>query len=426
VNSLNDPIAQSLNDKMDAELIAVGSELLTPYRQDTNSLYLTEKLNSLGIEVRFKTIVGDDRERLAEVLRTAISRSDLIILVGGLGPTEDDINREVAADVLGRPLHEVPEVREQIEKRFARVGRAMSENNLRQTMVPEGGVWLENKIGTAPGIWLQHNETIVILLPGPPKELEAMFESACLPRLAPLAGGQKLHSRVYKVVGLPESEVDHLIAPLYKEYQNPVTTILATPGGIEVHLRARASSDEEAETLLSELGDKIELALGDHVYATHGETMEEVVGMYLVMKQKTLAVAESCTGGLLSERLTRVPGSSNFFLGGAVCYSNELKTKFCGISEALLKENGAVSKIVAQAMAEGIRKRAGASIGIGITGIAGPGGGTPEKPVGLVYISLADEKGTQVREFRFPGDRERVRHWATQAALEVIRRRVRE
>lgn len=410
---------------MDAELIAVGSELLTPYRQDTNSLYLTQKLNSLGIEVRFKTIVGDDRERLAEVLRTAISRSDLIILVGGLGPTEDDINREVVADVLGRPLHEVPEVREQIEKRFARVGRAMSENNLRQTMVPEGGVWLENKIGTAPGIWLQHNETIVILLPGPPKELEAMFESACLPRLAPLAGGQKLHSRVYKVVGLPESEVDHLIAPLYKEYQNPVTTILATPGGIEVHLRARASSDEEAETLLSELGDKIELALGDHVYATHGESMEEVVGMYLVMKQKTLAVAESCTGGLLSERLTRVPGSSNFFLGGAVCYSNELKTKFCGVSETILKANGAVSKIVAQAMAEGIRKRAGASIGIGITGIAGPGGGTPEKPAGLVYISLADEKGTQVREFRFPGDRERVRHWATQAALEVIRRRVR-
>ena len=289
------------NDPMDAELIAVGSELLTPFRQDTNSLYLTDRLNSLGIEVRFKTIVGDHRERLAEVFRSAISRSELIILIGGLGPTEDDINREVVADVLGHPLHEVPEIRQQIEKRFARIGRTMSENNLRQAMVPEGGTWLENKMGTAPGIWLQHNGTIVILLPGPPKELEAMFESTCLARLAPLAGGQKIHGRTYKVVGLPESEVDQRIAPVYKEYQNPVTTILATPGGIEVRLRARAASDEEAEALLSELGDKIELALGDHVYATHGETMEEVVGMYLVMKQKTVAVAESCTGGLLSE-----------------------------------------------------------------------------------------------------------------------------
>lgn len=410
---------------MDAELIAVGSELLTPFRQDTNSLYLTGKLNELGIEVRFKTIVGDDRERLTEVLRTAISRSELIILIGGLGPTEDDINRDVVADVLGRPLHEVPEIREQIEKRFAKVGRAMSENNVRQALVPDGAVWLENKNGTAPGIWLEHDGSIVILLPGPPKELEAIFESGCLARLSPLAGGQKLHSRVYKVVGLPESEVDHRIAPLYKEYQNAVTTILATPGGIEVHLCAKSASEEEAEALLAELGDKIELALGDHVYSTHGESMEEVVGMYLVMKQKTVAVAESCTGGLLSERLTRTPGSSSFFLGGVVCYSNELKTKFCGVPETLLKENGAVSKIVAQAMAEGIRRRAGASIGLGITGIAGPGGGSTEKPVGLVYISLADEKGTQIREFRFPGDRERIRYWASHAALELIRRRVR-
>jgi len=411
---------------MDAELIAVGSELLTPFRQDTNSLYLTEKLNSLGIEVRFKTIVGDDRERLAEAFRTAISRSELIILIGGLGPTEDDINREVVADVLGRPLHEVAEVREQIEKRFTRIGRTMAPNNLRQALVPEGGIWLENRIGTAPGIWIQHNGTVVILLPGPPRELETIFESGCLERLAPLSGKQKIHARVYKVIGLPESEVDHRIAPIYKPYQNPVTTILAAPGGIEVHLRARSASDEEAEALLSELGDKIEVALGDHVYAMHGETLEEVVGMYLVMKQKTIATAESCTGGLLSERLTRIPGSSNFFVGGVVCYSNELKTRFCGVPEKILNENGAVSKIVAQAMAEGIRARSGASIGIGITGIAGPGGGTPEKPVGLVFISIADEKGTQVREFRFPGERERVRHWSTQAALEIIRRRVRD
>jgi nicotinamide-nucleotide amidase len=410
---------------MDAEIIAVGSELLTPFRLDTNSLYLTDKLNGLGIEVRYKTVVGDHREHLAGAFRAAIGRSNLIILTGGLGPTEDDINREVVAEVLGRPLREVPEILEQIKKRFARIGRAMSENNIRQAMVPEGAGWLENKNGTAPGLWMEHEGAIVILLPGPPQELEAMFESACLPRLAPLAGGLLIHSRVYKVIGLPESEVDQRIAHIYKDYQNPATTLLATPGGIEIHLRARAPSKEEAETSLRELGDKIELALGDHIYSTHGETMEEIVGMYLVMKRRTVAVAESCTGGLLSERLTRTPGSSNFFLGGVVCYSNELKIKLCGVPEVLLEQNGAVSKPVAQALAEGIRKRSSASIGLGITGVAGPSGGSPEKPVGLVYISLADERGTQIREFRFPGNRERIRHWASQAALEMIRRRVR-
>lgn len=410
---------------MDAEIIAVGSELLTPFRLDTNSLYLTDQLNSLGIEVRYKTVVGDHRDRLAGAFHAAIERSELIILTGGLGPTEDDINREVMAEVLERPLREVPEILEQIRKRFARVGRTMSENNIRQAMVPEGAQWLENKNGTAPGLWMEHHGTIVILLPGPPQELEAMFESACLPRLIPLAGEQRISSRVYKVVGLPESEVDQRIAHIYKEYQNPLTTILATPGGIEVHLRARAPSKEEGETSLRELGDKIELALGDHIYSTHGESMEEIVGMYLVMKRKTVAVAESCTGGLLSERLTRTPGSSNFFLGGVVCYSNELKIKLCGVPQVLLEQNGAVSKPVAQALAEGIRKRSGASIGLGITGIAGPGGGSPEKPVGLVYISLADDRGTQIREFRFPGQREKIRHWASQAALEMIRRRVR-
>ncbi|MHB8655323.1 MAG: competence/damage-inducible protein A [Terriglobia bacterium] len=410
---------------MDAEIIAVGSELLTPFRLDTNSLYLTDKLNNLGIEVRYKTVVGDHREHLAGALRAALGRSNLIILTGGLGPTEDDINREVVSDVLRRPLRETPEILERIKKRFARIGRAMSENNIRQAMVPDGAEWLENKNGTAPGLWMEHEGTIVILLPGPPYELEAMFESACLPRLAPLAGGEHIHSRVYKVVGLPESEVDQRIAPIYKDYQNPVTTILATPGGIEIHLRARAPGQEEAETSLRELGDKIELALGDHIYSTHGESMEEIVGMYLVMRRKTVAVAESCTGGLLSERLTRTPGSSNFFLGGVVCYSNELKIKLCGVPEVLLEQNGAVSKPVAQALAEGIRKRSSSTIGLGITGIAGPGGGSPEKPVGLVYISLADERGTQIREFRFPGNRERIRNWASQAALEMIRRRVR-
>ena len=409
---------------MDAEIIAVGSELLTPFRLDTNSLYLTEKLNALGIEVRLKTVVGDDRERLARVLRAALDRSNLIILTGGLGPTEDDVNREVVAEALARPLREVAAVRKSLEERFARLGRAMSPNNARQALVPEGAEWLENKKGTAPGLWIEEDGVHILLLPGPPHELEAMFESACLPRLARLSTGERLSSRVYKVVGLPESEVDQRIAPIYKAYVNPTTTILAVAGAIEIHLRARAANEDEAQALLTELGDKIELALGDHVFSTRGESLEQIVAMYLNMKQKSVAVAESCTGGLLSERLTRVPGSSGYFLGGVVCYSNDLKTKLAGVPPALLETHGAVSKPVAQALAEGIRNRSGADIGIGITGVAGPSGGTPEKPVGLVYISLADERGTQVREFRFPGDRDRIRHWATQAALELIRRRM--
>ncbi|PYV30979.1 MAG: competence/damage-inducible protein A [Acidobacteria bacterium] len=410
---------------MDAEIIAVGSELLTPHHTDTNSLFLTDKLNQVGIEVRLKTIVGDDRERLASVFRAALGRSKLIILTGGLGPTEDDLNREVVAQVLALPLREVPEIRLRLERVFKRLGRTMSENNLRQAQIPEGAVGLENQNGTAPGIWIEHEGVIVLLLPGPPRELEPMFESACLPRLISLAVGDRIRTRVLKVVGLPESEVDQRIAPIYKPYANPATTILAVSGSIEVHLRAHAASEEAADALLAELADKIELDLGDHVFSAHGETLEEVVGMFLGMKEKTLAVAESCTGGLLAERLTRAPGSSNFFLGGALCYSDALKTRLAGVAPKLLEEHGAVSKPVARAMAEGIRKNTGAAIGVGITGIAGPDGGTPEKPVGLVFVSLADERGTQVREFRFPGDRARVRLWATQAALEIIRRRVR-
>jgi competence/damage-inducible protein CinA-like protein len=410
---------------MDAEIIAVGSELLTPYRLDTNSLFLTDKLNSLGIEVRFKTVVGDDRGRLAELFRAALARSQLVILTGGLGPTEDDITREVVAAVLGRPLREVEEIRRSIEERLARLGRTLSPNNLRQALVPQGADWLENLNGTAPGLWMEQDGSIAILLPGPPRELETVFNTACLPRLERIATGQRLRSRVYKVVGLPESELDQRIAPIYRPYENPTTTILAVAGAIEVHLRARAGSDEEAEALLAELGDKIEVALGDHVFSTQGETLEQVVGMYLVMRQKTVATAESCTAGLLSERLTRVPGSSDYFLGGAVVYSNELKTRLVGVPAELIAEHGAVSKPVAQALADGIRLRTGASFGVGITGIAGPVGGTPAKPVGLVFVALADERGTQVREFRFPGDRDRIRFWATQAALEMIRRRVR-
>ncbi|MGH9406836.1 MAG: competence/damage-inducible protein A [Terriglobia bacterium] len=411
---------------MDAEIIAVGSEMLTAHGQDTNSLYLTGKLNSLGIEVRFKTIVGDNRDRLANVVEVALKRSVLIILTGGLGPTEDDITREVVAEVTARALRENAEVRDRIENRFRRLGRAMPPNNLRQALVPEGAEWIENPNGSAPGIWLEHGDATAILLPGPPWELESMFDASCMPRLARYAGPERIRTRVYKVIGMPESEVDRRIAPLYAALTNPVTTVLAKPGVIEIHLRARAATDEEAEALLTDLGDRIELALGDAVFSTRGETLEEVVGMYLVMKRLTIAVAESCTGGLLSQRLTATPGSSNYFLGGVVCYSNQLKTSFMGVPAEVIEEQGAVSKQVAKGLSEGVRRRVEASIGIGITGVAGPGGGTPEKPVGLVFIGMADQRGTTVKEFRFPGNRERIRYWASQMALEMIRRRVRD
>jgi nicotinamide-nucleotide amidase len=302
----------------------------------------------------------------------------------------------------------------------------MPANNLRQTLVPEGAEWLANERGTAPGLWIEQRGCILVLLPGPPWELEAMFEAACVPRLAARSSGRRLRTRIYKVVGLPESEVDRRIAPAYQQYKNPETTILSVAGTIEVHLRAHGASEAEADKLLAELGDKIELALGDHIFSTGGESLEEVVGMYLVMKQKTVAVAESCTGGLVAERLTRVPGSSNFFLGGVVAYSNDLKTRLVGVPAELIAVEGAVSKPVAQALAEGVRRRTGASIGVSISGVAGPGGGTVEKPVGLVFIALSDDRSTEVRRFQFPGDRERVRTWASVVALEMIRRRVRD
>lgn len=411
---------------MDAEIVAVGSEMLTASGIDTNSLYLTSKLNSLGIEVRYKTIVGDDRDRLAGVIRTSLRRSGITILTGGLGPTEDDLTLSVFAEVVERPLRENSEIRKRIEERFVRLGRAMPPNNLRMALVPEGADCLDNPVGSAPGIWFESGGVVSVLLPGPPAELKAIFEASCMARIERLGARECIATRVYKVIGLPESEVDHRVAPIYKAYSNPVTTILAKPGEVELHLRARTAGNAQSQALLAELGDKIELALGDHVYSTRGETLEEVVGMYLVMRQATVAVAESCTGGLLSQRLTSTPGSSNYFLGGAVCYSNALKTRLAGVPPAAIEQHGAVSKEVARYLSEGIRKRTEASLGIGITGVAGPGGGTPEKPVGLVFIGIADARGTAVRAFRFPGTRERVRHWASQMALEMIRRRVRD
>jgi nicotinamide-nucleotide amidase len=407
---------------MQAEIIAVGSELLTPDRIDTNSLFLTQRLNHLGIAVARKTVVGDQHDHVRDAFRSALDRCDLVVSSGGLGPTLDDLTREAVAELLSRKLLLNSSVLQNIEARFRRLGRSMPEVNKRQAMVPEGADLLENSRGTAPGLWLESAGRIVVLLPGPPHELKAMFTEKVEPRLERLAGATRLFYREMRTAGLTESEVEQRTAPIYTQYADVQTTILAAPGEIQIHLRDWSSNHAEAERVLDEMVERITFALGENVFTSNGQTLEEIVARELALHQATVATAESCTGGLLAERLTRVPGSSSYFLGGVVCYSNDLKTAWTDVPAELIESKGAVSPEVAQALAQGIRRRIGATLGIGITGIAGPSGGSPEKPVGLVYIALADANGSRDRALRFPGDRERIRWHASQAALDLLRR----
>jgi nicotinamide-nucleotide amidase len=413
---------------VNAEIIAIGSELLTPFRQDTNSLYLTEKLNQLGVEVVTKTIVGDSHTRLVSVAQHALFRSDLIIFMGGLGPTEDDLTRESVAEALGLELRRDEEILEKLKQRFAARGYKLTPNNFQQADVIAGAFVLPNPNGTAPGQWItgryEGRERLIILLPGPPFELRAMFDTQCFERLRAKLPPAYIATRVLKVAMLGESLVDSRVAPIYKRYTDVQTTILAGAGDIQFNLFTRADSMEAAQQRVDDLAGEIEDELGDVLYASKGESLEQIVGYYLQMRSSTLAVAESCTGGLLADRITSVSGSSRYFLGGAVVYSNELKTAFADVPKSLLAQHGAVSREVAVALAEGIRKRCKATLGVGITGVAGPGGGTEEKPVGRVYHALASDGETQVEERNFPGDRKRVRWFASQMALDMVRRKL--
>ena len=413
---------------MNAEIIAIGSELLTPYRQDTNSLYLTEKLNQLGVEVVFKTVVGDNRRRLVSAARQALSRADILIFMGGLGPTEDDLTREAVAEALDLELHRDPEILAQLEKRFARRKMKMSPNNEKQADILFGATVLPNANGTAPGQWLSgkydSKEKIIMLLPGPPHELKALFEEQCLERLRAKLPEQFIATRTLKVAMMPESQCDARVAPIYKRYPDIQTTILAGAGEIQLHLRTRADSLEAAQQRVDKLAGEIEDELDDSVFSSNGESLEQIVSYFLQMRNLTLAVAESCTGGMLAERITSISGSSRYFVGGAIVYSNELKTQFSGVPADLIAKHGAVSGEVAIAMAEGIRERCHANLGLAVTGVAGPTGGTDEKPVGLVFHALAGDGKTDVVERSFPGDRKRIRWFATQQALDMVRRRL--
>jgi nicotinamide-nucleotide amidase len=413
---------------MISEIIAIGSELLTPYRQDTNSLFLTERLNEIGVTVSFKTIVGDRKDHLVGAIRMAMSRADIVMIMGGLGPTEDDLTRPAVAEALGVGLKRDADLVAQLYKRFASRRVTMSANNTQQADVIDGAVILDNEKGTAPGQWLDtvfgEHRKILALLPGPPHEMKAMYEAQVLPRLKEALPEQYIAKRTLKAAMIGESACDARIAPIYKRYTDVETTILAHAGDIQLNLICQKRTPGVAQQRVDELASKIEEELDTIVYSSQGESLEQIVLYYLGMRGQTLATAESCTGGLVAQRLTSIPGSSRSFLGGVVVYSNELKTSLAGVPAPLILQHGAVSAEVAKSLAEGIRRRTGASYGVSITGIAGPGGGTEEKPVGLVYVAVADEKETEVVEKNLVGDRDRVRHWASQQALDLVRRRL--
>ncbi|MGP8174629.1 MAG: competence/damage-inducible protein A [Terracidiphilus sp.] len=413
---------------MKSEIIAVGSEMLTPFRQDTNSIYLTEKLNEIGVTVTFKTIVGDRRKDLVSAIRSALGRIDILVLMGGLGPTEDDLTREAVAEALSLTLRRDATLVAALHARAATMRITLSDNNLKQADVLEGATILPNPQGSASGQWLDITfagyRKLILLLPGPPHECCPLFDAECLPRLRAILPPGSIARRTLKAAMIPESQADKFLAPIYTPYTDVETTILSHAGDIQITLLCSKPSLDAAQQRVDELAGRMEEALEDWLYSSSGESLEQIVLYFLGLRQSTLAVAESCTGGMIAQRITSVPGSSRSFLGGAVVYSDEMKTALVGIPPDLIFDYGAVSKEVAEALAIGIRRRTGATLGLGVTGIAGPAGGTESKPVGLVYIALSDAQKTESIERRFRGDRERIRQWTTQQALDLIRRRL--
>ena len=411
-----------------AAIVAVGSEMLTPSKVDTNSLHITEELNRLGVDVIAKAVVGDSRDELAHIISSLLERVDLLILCGGLGPTDDDVTREAVALALNRPLAEDEAITARLRERFKARGFAMPmpETNRRQAMVPAGAAVIENTKGSAPGLWIDHDASSVVLLPGPPREMKPMLAALIEGRLRDRSPGEPLVRRVIRIAGRIESDVDQLLQPLYREWAAAApaiaATILAQPGAIELHLSAQASSQDVVDRALESAVQRVVETIGADIYSTDGRKLEQVVGDLLVAKGLRVAAAESCTGGLITSRLTDVPGSSRYVDQSVITYSNEAKTELLGVPSDVLKAHGAVSEPVALAMAEGIRVRAGAGVGVGVTGIAGPTGGTPEKPVGMVVAAVVTASERRCRTFRFFGDREQVKFQASQSALDMVRR----
>lgn len=406
-----------------AEILAIGSELLTPQRIDTNSLLVTEQLNLLGVEVIAKHVIGDDRERLTQAIRDCVSRSHVVILIGGLGPTEDDVTRDAVAAALGVELKLSLEQESALISRFRQINRPMAKNNLRQAYLLEGAEAMPNPNGTAPGQFLSTDRGALALLPGPPREMKPMLVNELVPRLRHVIPPQVIKVRSFRITGIGESDLDTLIAPVYSKYTNPVTTVLSSPGDLFVSLRAQTETEQEADDLLRDVGGPIAELLGDKIYSTNpDEPLEAVIGCLLRKHHATVATAESCTGGLVAGRLTERGGSSDFFIGGYVTYSAAQKQQILGVPANLIQKHTAVSEPVAAAMAEGARRLSGATYALSTTGYAGPDGGTDYDPVGTVYLGIASPSETRVIRVRYGADRYRVRTLATQASLDLLRK----
>jgi nicotinamide-nucleotide amidase len=409
---------------MNAEILAVGSELLTASRIDTNSLWLTDQLNAIGVEVTAKSIVGDDRPRLTAMLLQSLERAEIVLITGGLGPTEDDVTRDAVAVAAGKPLVFQQDLCDEIAAFFTRLGRTMTGNNRRQAHLIEGFDSLPNPRGTARGLLGEINGRFVALLPGPPHELKPMFVNHCLPRLKDKFPPQHIAVVHFRVAGLGESALDALIAPVYSTYSNPVTTILAAPGDVQIFLRALCATEAGARELADDLGAKITEILGDRIYSRNGSDLATATGALLRSRKETISVAESCTGGLVGQKLTAAAGSSDYFAGGFLTYSDAMKADLLGVPATVLQAHSAVSEPSARAMAEGARKRTGSTWALSVTGYAGPDGGTQQDPVGTVYLGLAGPQDTEVKRIQVPGDRERVRELAATSAIDLLRRRI--
>lgn len=405
---------------MKAELIFSGSELLQGRVLNTNAQYLGRRLFQSNVEVGWHVTVGDNMAYLKQVLRQAMNRADLILITGGLGPTSDDLTKDAVAELLDLPMVLDDNSLAHIKGMFEKMGMSMPESNIRQAIFPAGAIILPNKRGTAPGALIERGDQMIALLPGPPHEMSSMFEETLLPIvLKRLGSGTSIRDKVFSLTGIAESAVQDLLKDLDGQI-NPGISYLARPGEVQVRVAAYADSAAVAEKMVAELSEKVEMLLEEHIFGDGSEAVEYVAARLLMQKGMLISVAESCTGGLIAARLTDIPGSSDYFMGGVVAYSNELKQSLLGVAPELIEQHGAVSKQTAIAMAEGVRDLTGTNLGLAVTGIAGPDGGTATKPRGLVYIALAAADETTCRKFQFPGERFAVRRGTVNAALNMV------